>query len=312
MCYHRKGQMIMEFILLYLIVIFISMTGYQFVLTYGIFYGIVWLGMIPLVWCCFTRLRKIKSSEISLSCTGKSDDMTSGTALCQSKEVINAAYFAHELKTPLNAILGFSEILEKELLGPAPSIYKDYATRIHTSASYLLKVANQMLDYMKLEGPLSSPCLFEEVDLQTAVEQAVQIASGFPGASSKSFSIEASHKRICISADKTQISQALLNVLSNAVKFTSEKGRIKISIGYTQFKEPFICVSDNGSGILKKDLPHIGTPFFRGNYARPIPGSGLGLALVQRIMAIHKGHFSITSVWKKGTRVCLSFPPIKK
>lgn len=219
------------------------------------------------------------------------------------------ANVSHELRTPLNAIIGFAEMLSNEALVPAdPAKRRDYAAIIHESGLHLLAVVNGILDASKIESgafdirpeafgieELIAHCC-DMVGLkaeQTGVRLARTVA---PGAHD-------------IVGDKRACKQIILNLLSNALKFTPAGGRVAIQ-ARPDGNSVLITVSDTGVGIAARDLPRLGDPFFqaKANYDRANDGTGLGLSVVRGLVGLHGGSIAIESAPGQGTRVSVRLP----
>ena len=218
------------------------------------------------------------------------------------------ANMSHELRTPLNAILGFSEILTNEMFGPVGSPrYGEYARDIHDSGKHLLNVINDILDMSKIEaGHMRLSC--ESVDLAALIEESLRFTA-----------MPATEKKICIeqeissgltmTADRRAIKQILLNILSNAVKFTNDGGRIAVRARKIA-GAAVLTIADTGIGIPKTALGKIGQPFeqVQNQYAKSKGGSGLGLAISRSLVHLHGGQMSIRSREGCGTVIMLTIP----
>jgi len=219
------------------------------------------------------------------------------------------ANMSHELRTPLNAILGFSEIIARECLGPVGSPrYKEYAGDIHASGAHLLSLINDLLDVAKIEAGRME---IEPHIVETA--RALDSALKFLGPKIRdrrhelTLSIE-ENARI-LYADERALKQIVINLVSNAVKFTPEGGHIEIS-ARRNGAEFELMISDNGPGIPKEKIDHIFRPFSRvdNRYDSDHGGSGLGLALVRGLAELHGGRAWMESEHGKGTRVYVMLP----
>ncbi|WP_420402771.1 PAS domain-containing sensor histidine kinase [Nisaea sp.] len=220
------------------------------------------------------------------------------------------ANMSHELRTPLNAILGFSQTIESEMFGALPNgKYKEYAGDIHSSALHLLEVINDILDMSKIEANefVVSDDLF---DATATVERCVRFMSERAARKSIEIAVSIKAERIAIEADQRMFRQILLNLLSNAVKFTDNGGKIWVEggemvDGYLEFR-----VGDTGIGMAPEDVAIALTPFGQVGRGRLVAqeGSGLGLSIVSRLMALHGGDLAIHSEPAKGTLVILRFP----
>ena len=214
----------------------------------------------------------------------------------------------HELKTPLNAILGFAQVMDKEVFGPISNEkYKRYIKKIISSGEMLLSLIENILDFSKLE--LNEGHLLEEkVDLLASINDSVSlIKMAFPIENKKI--VIHSFAPVFIKADRRMLRQIFLNILSNAVKFTNSNGKIdvyvkKLSTGIQ------VVFKDNGCGIEKKKLSQL---FNLNNqvissFIKSDQGMGLGLVLVKKMVILHQGRMKVQSVLNKGTIFQIDFP----
>lgn len=210
------------------------------------------------------------------------------------------ANMSHELRTPLNAIIGFSQILQmKNTLNEKE---KKYIDKIHLSGQNLLTLVNSILDFSKIEegkmefnpSDTNISKLFKEIMVLTesqAKEKELNITiSGFD-------------KKDQIFADKQLLKQAFINILSNAVKFTPQNGKIDINYKFYNSKHIF-SICDSGAGISKDDLEYLFKPFKQGDSAKKSAknGTGLGLAITHKIITeLHNGNIEVKSELDKGS-----------
>ena len=221
------------------------------------------------------------------------------------------AAMSHELRTPLNAIIGFSEMMMHEVLGSLDNgQYRAYIADIHESGTHLLQIINDILDLSKAEaGKLD---LFEEVfDLRETVQSVLQLLRSriLDGKLAEAVELPAGFPRL--RADQRKTKQVLLNLITNAIKFTPAGGRIVISGQSDPETGLALTVSDTGIGIDAKDFNRVLQPFEQvdSSLARAHQGTGLGLPLVKAIMELHGGTLQLSSEVGVGTRVCVTFPP---
>jgi len=220
------------------------------------------------------------------------------------------ANMSHELRTPLNAILGFSEILLAGMFGPVGSPkYEEYAKDIHESGKHLLNVINDILDMSKIEaGQMKIRC--ETIDLCPLIEESMRLTA-IP-AEEKNITVEQRvEPGLSVVADRRAIKQILLNILSNAVKFTDDGGRIALRARQVE-GAVIVSIVDTGIGIPKSALGKIGNPFeqVQSQYAKSKGGSGLGLAISRSLVALHGGSLKIRSREGHGTVVSLRIPDV--
>jgi len=219
------------------------------------------------------------------------------------------ANMSHELRTPLNAVIGFSEILRHELYGRlGDERYQQYAADIHRSGTHLLDIINDILDLSKAEAlgfelneesteiaGLVNGCvaMMAQRALETGIEIEVIVPPSLPQ----------------LSADARKLKQVLLNLLSNALKFTPSGGRVQIMAA--RLPEGLrLEVSDTGVGIAPQDIPTALAPFGQidNAFSRSHSGTGLGLPLSKRFVEAHGGQLEIISAPGEGTTVRIDLP----
>src|SRR5665213_1250170 len=219
------------------------------------------------------------------------------------------ANMSHELRTPLNAILGFSDIIANERLGGVGTPrYKDYANDINASGTHLLNIINDILDIAKIEsGKMEiSPQI---LDPREAIESAVLVVAGRARERRQTITIDVDSDAPMPYADDRALKQIIINLMSNAIKFTQEGGAIHIS-GRGADGGFQLCVADNGPGIPLELQDRIFTPFNQvdNRYNRSAGGTGLGLSLVRGLAELHGGKAWIDSAPGEGTRAFVNFP----
>ncbi|WP_375461604.1 sensor histidine kinase [uncultured Enterovirga sp.] len=220
------------------------------------------------------------------------------------------ATMSHELRTPLNAILGFSEVMQNEVFGPhASPSYKEYSADIHGSGQHLLTLINEILDLSRIEAgryELSE----EALQLAWIVSECRHMLTLRAKAKSQTIRehIDPSLPRLW--ADERAVRQIVLNVLSNAIKFTPQGGEIVIKVGWTSSGGQYVSVKDTGPGIPEEEIPVVMSSFGRGSLAIKTAeqGSGLGLPIVKGLVDLHGGGFQLRSKPREGTDVIVTFP----
>ncbi len=229
-----------------------------------------------------------------------------------SAEVAKSRFLAavsHELRTPLNAILGFSDMLLHEMFGPFKDTrQKEYVALVRESGQHLLDVVTSILDVSRIESGAYSvqpePFRFSDaVDMCKSMMQVQAQKKGIVLETRLGADIGE------IAADRRAVQQILINLVSNAVKFTPDRGNVTIGASRVGSRLHF-WVSDTGIGIAADDLARLGKPFMQiqNDYTRQFEGTGLGLSLVKGLVELHDGTMSVESAPGMGTKVSVSLP----
>ncbi|MDM9380591.1 PAS domain S-box protein [Chlorogloeopsis sp. ULAP01] len=236
--------------------------------------------------------------------------------LCESKEAAEAgsrakseflATMSHELRTPLNAIMGLSQLLQQEMAGCLNDKQKEYINCIYSSGEHLLALINDILDLSKVEAG-KEELLLSELPVQELCAHVVSTVRDRAEKKGLQLITEIDKQAdICI-ADERRIKQMLLNLFTNAIKFTPA-GRVslevrKISLGIT------FTVSDTGIGIAPSHFKFLFEPFKQldSRLSRQYEGTGLGLALTRKLARLHGGDVTVESTLGKGSRFTIFLP----
>ena len=219
------------------------------------------------------------------------------------------ATMSHELRTPLNAIIGFSEmIVQEDALMLDAVRRKEYAQLINDSGQHLLSVVNGILDMSKMESgnfeispepfapgaALINCCnLLALKARESGIELATRAAEDLP----------------VMTGDPRAFKQIVLNLVSNAIKFTERGGKVTVSAG-VEGSRLMLRVTDTGVGIAADDLKRVGDPFFQAGktYQRRHEGTGLGLSIVKSLIGLHAGEITVQSKIDEGTTVTVALP----
>ena len=222
------------------------------------------------------------------------------------------AKMSHEFRTPLNPIIGFSEIMMLQAVGPIPDRYRDYAEDIHRSGKHLQRLVEELLDLSKIEA--GKLVLQDEVLNVPEIVEAVtrMAASNRPGTGDTKVQITSHMARDLpnLKADELRVRQILINLVSNATKFS--EGRPIAIRADTAEGGVRIEVEDQGVGIPRSDLERVLRPFEQSIADAPEAGqkgTGLGLTISRELMRLHGGTLELESEVGKGTCVRLTFPP---
>jgi signal transduction histidine kinase len=257
---------------------------------------------------CFDRVDLLHDRETAYQALRLAKD--EAEAANQAKSGFLAT-MSHELRTPLNAIIGFSEMMLREVLGSLGNDqYRTYVADIHASGEHLLQIINDILDLSKAEAGKIE--LFEDVfDLRDIMRSVDQLTAGRIHAAELTQATEIPDDLPPLRGDERKTKQVLLNLITNAVKFTPARGSITVSARWDAQQGVAITVADTGIGIPEADLDRVLQPFeqVESSLARQHQGTGLGLPLVKAIMEQHGGRVELSSELGVGTRVTVIFPP---
>jgi len=220
------------------------------------------------------------------------------------------ANMSHELRTPLNAIIGFSEIMRDGLFGELGSPrYSEYAKDIHDSGSHLLSVIDDILDISKIEAG-RYPIEEQELDLAEIIQWSIEIVRPRTSEKRQGVSLTVPDGLPHIHADMRAMRQIMLNLLSNASKFTPDQGRIDVVVRLRENGDVELAVSDTGIGIPAEKLEEVMEPFRQvdESTARQHGGTGLGLPITRSLAELHGGTFHLTSALGRGTVATIVLP----
>ena len=226
-----------------------------------------------------------------------------------ASKTVFLANMSHELRTPLNAILGFSDIIASQSFGPGHPNYQEYARDIHSSGAHLLELINDILDVAKIEAgkmeidprPLDPAQMLAGIERLTAFRAREKQQNLL-------FLIEPDAPWPV--ADERAFKQIVLNLVSNALKFTQKGGHVRVGCRRGEGGGFLLAVEDDGPGISADKLEAVFQAFSRvdNRYDRDAGGTGLGLALVRGLAQLHGGNVWIESDTGQGTRVFVYFP----
>jgi cell cycle sensor histidine kinase DivJ len=217
------------------------------------------------------------------------------------------ANMSHELRTPLNAIMGFSDIMRSNLFGPMPDRYGEYGQLIHEAGSHLLDLINDVLDMSKIEADRFELSR-EPFDAREAVSAALRLMRLQADGAGVQLRGILPAGPLEIDADRRALKQIVLNLVSNALKFTPKGGAVTVTAhGFEGVFE--LVVADTGVGISPEDLERLGRPYEQaGDNDRRAMGTGLGLSLVRSFAELHGGEMTLESTLGEGTTVTIRLP----
>jgi len=221
------------------------------------------------------------------------------------------ANMSHELRTPLNSIIGFSEVIQAEIFGALNEPrYREYIQDIHRSGAHLLDVINDILDMAKIEAQQMS-VHEESVDVSAVIRKCRRMVTQRAERAEVKLTTRTDPMVAFVYADERRLCQILINLLTNAIKFTPKGGEVTIRTRLTDKGEFELSVEDTGVGIAEPDLAQVFVPFIqaRQHSTQTHEGTGLGLSLVRALAHLHDGDVSLRSEVGQGTTVTVTLPP---
>jgi len=220
------------------------------------------------------------------------------------------ANMSHELRTPLNAIIGFSEMMQRELHGTLGNPrYNEYVQDIHHSGRHLLEIINDILDIAKVEsGKLE--LRYETISVDDLLSSCARLMSERASSAGVALRIESDVPSAKLAADKTRLRQILLNLVSNAIKFTPSGGTVTLKSSSPTQDTRQIDVIDSGIGMSGKEMTLAMQPFTQIDHtmSRRFEGTGLGLPLTKALVELHDGELRLKSERGVGTTATILLP----
>jgi two-component system, cell cycle sensor histidine kinase DivJ len=218
------------------------------------------------------------------------------------------ANMSHELRTPLNAIMGFSDMMRQRIFGPLPGKYIEYADLIHDAGAHLLDLINDVLDVSKIEASKYELAL-EDFDAREPVAAALRLLRVQADEAGVQLRGVLPAEPLEARADRRALKQIVLNLVSNAMKFTPRGGLVTVSLANVGGGALELSVADTGIGIAEPDLARLGRPYEQaGDVTQQAQGTGLGLSLVRALAELHGGDMAIESRLGEGTAVTVRLP----
>jgi len=254
--------------------------------------------------CIGNNITKLKQAEEEIL---KAKEAAESANKAKSSFLAN---MSHELRTPLNAIIGFSELMKDESVGELNDKQKEYLGYVWESGKHLLSLINDILDLSKVEAGKMELEL-GEFDLEELFKKSLAFVSDRAMKHDILLSAEVQEGAGIIRADERKVKQAIFNLVSNAMKFTPNGGKVGIQAKKTGDNQILVCVWDTGIGIEAKDKHKVFAEFeqITNDYSRQYSGTGLGLPLSKKFIELHGGKMWFESEGKdKGTRFYFTLP----
>jgi signal transduction histidine kinase len=219
------------------------------------------------------------------------------------------AEVSHELRTPLTHILGFSEMIERQIFGELSERYVEYAGLIRKSGTHLLGLVNDLLDLSRIDAGRYE-IETGDFDVRGVVEEVVRLS--IDGAEKKQIQLGmvTSDAPLLVHADARAVKRMLINTIGNAIKFTPEGGRV-IVVAEARDSALVLDTIDNGPGIPEEDREKLGQAYERGSGGARAEGTGLGLALVRALATLHRGTLSFHEAPGGGALVRVTLPVLR-
>jgi signal transduction histidine kinase len=217
------------------------------------------------------------------------------------------AVISHDLRTPLNAIMGYADLLAMGIPDKLSDGAVESVSRIRTSASHLVYLIDQLLLYARLESGHDQPN-FAPVEIREVCDDVRAVIEPLASGRGLSFVVDMPDESITLVSDADKLRQVLLNLVSNAVKY-SQKGEVKLSASAAD-DVIHIIVSDTGVGIAAEHLPRIFEPFWQASALQrgPSTGTGLGLSVVRELVTLLGGEIGVTSELGRGSSFSVNLP----
>ncbi len=224
------------------------------------------------------------------------------------------ASMSHELRTPLNAIIGFSEILKTGAFGPIGiPRYAEYAADIFTSGQHLLSLVNDILDLSKIESGVEHLKTDTRIDLASKIRAVCRSMTVIANGNAVLLTPKLPAESVHILANKRMMTQVLMNLISNAIKFSKAGGTVTVSLTHGESRDVIVAVADTGPGMTEQEAELALQPFsqIHSHQSRKHDGTGLGLPLTKAMVELHGGRLTLSSKPGFGTTVRFTIPNVR-
>lgn len=250
--------------------------------------------------------KRIESQYIQLKEYIEQNKQLKYADLMKSKFV---STMSHELRAPLNSIIGFSGVLKDGKAGPLSSDQQEYCTDIYNSGQFLLSLINDILDLSKIESGKIELSL-EPVDLGQCLKESLKIVKEQAALHNINLKLEINESLGFSNYDPRKVKQILFNLLSNAVKFTPDNSTVTLSGVIENANTFIISVADMGEGMSEEDIQNLFKPFTQVHKSPEMreKGTGLGLLIAKHLVELHGGNISVESILGSGTTFIVKLP----
>ena len=253
-----------------------------------------------------------RSLNATLALRKSNADLRAAEAQARNAAEARGAFIAnmnHELRTPLNAVIGFSQMISGQVLGPIGTPkYREYAHDIEISGAHLLALIDDIIDFSAIDSG-HRPLEMAAIDVAASVGDALKMMRPLAQARRIEFAVDLALGTVA--GDARAVRQILVNLMSNAIKFSPPGSHVRIS-GQATMKSRFydIAVIDEGNGFAAEDLARVGQVFFRTQQTtnQAISGSGLGLSIARRLAELMGGAIEIANAANHGAEIRLRMP----
>jgi signal transduction histidine kinase len=215
---------------------------------------------------------------------------------------------AHELRTPMASILGFSELMLHEDFDALTQ--REFLTTIHAQSKLMADILNELLDLARIEARRAKDFRYTRVDLKELLAEICNSYGRPPGRTAPELDLPA--QTLYLMADARKLRQALLNIISNAYKYSPDGGSVHITawVNAGEGKNAALCIeiTDHGIGLTQAQIARVCERFYRADTSGKILGTGLGMSIVKEIIDLHHGQLSFNSTPGLGTQVCVCLP----
>lgn len=254
---------------------------------------------------------RILNDELETKVIARTQDLQQAIYALKKADQVKSQFLAnmsHELRTPLNAIICCSEVLKDGIMGQLTEKQEKYITNILNSGTHLLQLINDILDISKIEAGKMKLNL-SRFYIASVITQAFTIVKSIAYRKNIDVTINIEPSDFEVVADAYKIKQILYNLISNAVKFTSDFGKVEVNV-YAREEFMQISVKDNGIGIKEEDQERVFLEFEQvdASYGRQYEGTGLGLPLTRKLVEMHGGEIHLKSKPDVGTEVFVTIP----